>query len=75
MRAKKSSKKGFGDAVSTLIMFIAVISVTTGLVIAFMNYVDTTQQSFNKQTTLSSNKLRTSVSISNVHYDSTGNVF
>jgi archaellum component FlaG (FlaF/FlaG flagellin family) len=67
------NKKAFGGAVSTMIMFIAVVSVTTGLVIAFMNFVDSTEQSFSTQTELSSNKLRTSMSISNIVYNDTSN--
>jgi archaellum component FlaG (FlaF/FlaG flagellin family) len=63
-------KKGFAGAVSTLIMFIAVISVTTGLVIAFMNYVNDTQHSFSKKNELSSNKLKTSISVTNIYYNS-----
>ena len=64
-------KKGFGGAVSTLIMFIAIISVTTGLVIAFMNYVNETQHSFDKKNDLSSKRLRTSITITNTYYNST----
>ena len=67
------TKKGFGDAVSTLIMFIAVISVTTGLVIVFKNYVASTQDSFSVQNELTSNKLRSAISISNIYYNTTSN--
>lgn len=70
---KKYSKKAFGDAVSTLIMFIAVISVTTGVVIVFKNYVVDTQDSFSTQSELTSNKLRTAISINNIYYNSSDN--
>lgn len=68
------NKKGFGDAVSTLIMFIAVISVTTGLVIVFKNYVATTQDSFHVQNELTSNKLRSSITITNIYYNTSSNI-
>ncbi|MFW6008884.1 MAG: hypothetical protein ACOC16_02085 [Nanoarchaeota archaeon] len=67
MRLK--NKKAFGGAVSTLIMFIAVLIVTTSLVILFMNYVNDTQQSFSKKNELSSNKIKTSLAITNIHYN------
>lgn len=69
----KKSKKGFGDAVSTLIMFIAVISVTTGIVVVFKNYVTDTQDSFNVQNKLTSSKLRTSIGITNIYYNDSSN--
>lgn len=68
---KKNSKKAFGDAASTLILFIAVISVTTGIVIMFKNYVADTEHAFSTQHDLSTNKLETSLSVSNVYYNST----
>lgn len=61
--------KAFGGVASTLIMFIAIISVTTGLVMAFVNYVETTEQSFSVQNKLTSNKLRTATTISYINYD------
>ncbi len=70
---KFKSRKGFGSVVSTLIMFIAIVGVTTGLVIAFENYVGETQRSFSTQNELASNKLKTSLSITNEFYNSTGN--
>lgn len=68
------TKNGFGDAVSTLIMFIAVISVTTGLVIVFKNYVGATQDSFSVQNELTSNKLRSSITISNIYFNTSSNM-
>lgn len=70
---KNKNKKAFGGVASTLIMFIAIISVTTGLVIAFMNYTQSTKRSFDQQSELAGNKLRTSVSISNIYYNTTSN--
>jgi archaellum component FlaF (FlaF/FlaG flagellin family) len=70
----KRNKKGFGGIASTLIMFIAIISVTTGLVIAFTNYIRSTEQSLTVQNDLTSNKIKTSVTITNVYYNGTTNV-
>ncbi len=67
------NRKGFGDAASTLIMFIAVMSITTGLVVAFSNYMSKTQGSFTFQNELTSNKLRTSIGVTNVYYNDTSN--
>ena len=67
------NKKGFGSVVSTLIMFIAIVGVTTGLVISFKNFVGDTQSSFSTQNELASNKLKTSLSITNNYYNSSSN--
>jgi len=63
------NKKGFGGTVSTLIMFIAIMTVTTGLVITFVNYVKSTEDSFLVQEKLSTNKIKTSITISNIYYN------
>jgi len=73
LKHKNKSKKAFGDVVSTLIMFIAIVSITTGLVVVFQNYVVDTQDSLSKQSKLTSGKLRTSISIINTYYNSTSN--
>lgn len=70
----KSNKKGFGDAVSTLIMFIAVVSVTVGLVVVFQNYVTDTQQSYVSQNEIVSGKLKTSITITNIFFNDTTNI-
>lgn len=62
-------KKGFGEVASTLIMFIAVLGVTIGVVISFQNFVIDTQGSFEDQQELTSNKLKTAISISNTYYN------
>jgi archaellum component FlaG (FlaF/FlaG flagellin family) len=65
------NKKAFGSVVSTLIMFIAIVGVTTGMVIAFQNYISKTQSSFSSQNELTSNKLKTALSITNEYYNAT----
>ncbi len=51
-------------------MFIAIMTVTTGLVITFVNYVRSTEDSFLVQEKLTTSKIKTSISISNVYYNS-----
>ncbi len=70
----KWQKKAVGDAISTLILFIAVISVTTGLVIVFKDYVFDSQTAFQSQSELTSNKIKTSISITNIYYNQSSNV-
>lgn len=65
------SKKGFGEVASTLIMFIAIIGITLGLILSFQSFVVDTQGSFNEQQDLTSNKLKSSISITNTFYNST----
>lgn len=67
------TKKGAGEAVSALIMFIAIVGITTGLVITFKNYISDTQSSLDYQNQETSNKLRTSIAITNIYYNATGN--
>lgn len=73
MKFFKMNKKGFGSVVSTLIMFIAIVGVSTGLVIAFQNYVLDTQKAMNIQNDVTSNKLKSSISITNIYYNSSSN--
>lgn len=70
----KKNKKAFGDAASTLILFIAVVMVTTGVIILFKNFVSETQGSFSVQSDVVNNKLKTIISISNVYYNSSSNI-
>lgn len=65
-----NEKRGGGEAISALIMFIAVIIVTVAVVMSFKNYVFETQQSVSVQNDLTSNKLKTSISITNIYYNS-----
>lgn len=67
------SKKGFGEVASTLIMFIAVIAVTVGVVASFQNFVVDTQDSFKDRQDLTNDKLKTSIAITHVYYNSTSN--
>lgn len=67
----KFNKKAFGDVVSTLIMFIAIVGLSTGIVVAFQQYVSQTQDSMRVQNDVTSNKLKTILSITNVNYNST----
>jgi len=69
-----SGKKAFGDVASTLIMFVAIIGVSTGLVIAIKNYAIDTQESFDFQNKVITNQLKTSIDIINVYYDDTTNM-
>jgi archaellum component FlaF (FlaF/FlaG flagellin family) len=65
----KRNKKGFGGVASTLIMFIAIISVTTGLVIALKNYTLDTQESISFQNKVVSNQLKTAIEITNIFHN------
>jgi len=67
----KNKRKAFGGVVSTLILFIAVVGVSTGLVIAFKNYVSDTQSALDAQNQITSNKLKSAISITNIFYNST----
>lgn len=71
--SKKLNKKAFGDVVSALILFIAVIGISTGLVIAMKNYAVSTQDSMRNQNEVMNNQLRTIIDISHVSYNSTSN--
>ena len=66
------AKKGAGEAVSALIMFIAIVGISTGMVIAFKNYIADTQSSLEYQNKETSNKLKTSIAITNIYYNSSG---
>ena len=66
-------KKAAGDAISALILFIAVVAISTGIVIAMKNYALETQESFNTQSDVINNQLKTSIDITNIVYDSATN--
>lgn len=55
---------------SQVILFIAVISITTGLVAVFNNYVQETTSSTRIQWQLMSNNLKTDVTITSIDYKS-----
>lgn len=65
------NKKGFGDAVSALILFIAVLLVSAGVVVVLQNYVFETQESIRFQSDTTSNQLNTLISITNTFYNDT----
>ena len=67
---KKLNKKAFGGVVSTLIMFIAIVGVSTGMVIAFQNYIFDTQSAMKVQNDISANKLK---SLGDKFKETTGN--
>ena len=69
----RKKNNAFGSVVSTLILFIAVVGVSTGLVIAFKNYISDTQTALNVQNDVTSNKLKSAISITNIYYNSTSN--
>ena len=66
---KICTKKGFGGVASTLIMFIAIIGVTTGMVMSFQNYFIETKTVLDSQQKQTNQKLKTFISITNVYYD------
>lgn len=63
------SKKAFGGVASTLIMFIAIVGISTGLVISFKNYISEAQASFDFQNDLTVSKLKTAMSVTHVTYN------
>ncbi len=70
---KDQNKKAFGSVASTMIMFIAIVGVSLGMVMSFQNYVVDTQDALSTQKDITSNKLRSAISISNIFYNSTSN--
>lgn len=66
------NKRGFGGVASTLIMFIAIMGVTTGMVMAFQNFFLQTQDSLNFQQKQTNEKLKTFITITNTYYDAPG---
>ncbi|MFT4244074.1 MAG: hypothetical protein ACMXYB_01320 [Candidatus Woesearchaeota archaeon] len=65
----KILKKGAGDAISALILFIAVIGVSLGVIIAFQQFVTQSQDSLTTQQDLILKKVQTQLIISNVFYE------
>ena len=60
---------GFSTAAAQTILFIAVIILSTGLVMVYKNVVDTTASSLQFQSNLLSNKVKTDITITNVYYN------
>jgi archaellum component FlaF (FlaF/FlaG flagellin family) len=63
------TKKAFGGVASTLIMFIAIIGVTTGMVMSFQNYFLQTKDTLNSQQKQTNEKLKTFITITHTYYD------
>jgi archaellum component FlaF (FlaF/FlaG flagellin family) len=68
----KNTKRGFGGVASTLIMFIAIIGVTTGMVMSFQNYFLQTKDTLNYQQQQTNEKLKTFITITHTYYDAPG---
>ena len=66
------NKKAAGDAVSTLILFIAIVGISVGLVVSIKNYAFETQESLRFQNNVVNKQLKTSIDITNVYYNETG---
>ncbi len=60
---------GFSTAAAQTILFIAVIILSTGLVMVYKNVVDTTASSLQFQGNLLSDKVKTDITITNVYYN------
>lgn len=65
---------GFGSIVSQIIMFIAVISLATGVVVVFKTYVDESNSAMTEQWKGMSNNLKTDIDITSANYNSTTNL-
>jgi len=61
-------------AITQLIMFIAVLSITAGLIMALKSYSDETESAFNTQNERYNNYIMTSISIDVVHFDNETNI-
>lgn len=61
---------GFSELASSLIMFITVLSLTAGVVVAMKQQVDSTSHSMVAEQKRVSNELRTSINIDSVFYSS-----
>ncbi|MFA6088583.1 MAG: hypothetical protein WC755_01850 [Candidatus Woesearchaeota archaeon] len=59
---------GASTVAAQVILFIAIIGITTGLVVVFNNYVDETTSSTRSQWQMMSNNLKTDVTITSIGY-------
>lgn len=69
-RLLSPSKRAAGDAISAIILFVAVLSVSIGVVVAFQQFILDTQTSLDKRQDYAINSLNTQLIVSNVYYDS-----
>ena len=64
---------GSSTVASHAIMFIAVMTMATSLVVVFKGYVDTTSSAIITQQKFMADQLKTDISISHINYDNTTN--
>ncbi|MFP4402295.1 MAG: hypothetical protein ACLFPL_03595 [Candidatus Nanoarchaeia archaeon] len=74
MRTSRIYKKGAGDAISTLILFIAVLGISIGLIVAFQQFSNQTQSSLKTKQDSISDRLDTQLSIIYTAYDTNSNI-
>ncbi len=69
--AGEKGNMGFSNITSHLLLFIATLLISTGLVIIFKGYIDASSDSLLKQQQFVSNQFETDITIENVGYDNT----
>ncbi len=67
------NKKGAGSVVSTLILFITILILTASLVVYLNEYTSNTQDSMKVESERISNKLKTSLEIIYIDYNTSNN--
>ncbi len=65
---------GASTVVTQTILFIAVLTIATGLIIGIKNFSDKTESSLNTQSNAYNELIKTDISIDVVHYDNTTNI-
>lgn len=73
MREFKNNSKAGGDAISSLILFIAVLGISIAIIAGFQQFAADTQTSMKNQQDLLSKKINTQYIISNIVYDTSTN--
>jgi archaellum component FlaG (FlaF/FlaG flagellin family) len=73
MRKLCNTSKAGGDAISSLILFIAVLGISIAIIAGFQQFATDTQTSMKNQQDLLSKKINTQYIISNIVYDTTIN--
>lgn len=59
---------GFGNLATTIIMFIAVLLVATGVIVSLRTNIDQTQSSMKAQADMLNNQIKTSLTITQTNY-------
>ena len=59
---------GFGNVATTIIMFIAVLLLATGVIVSLRTQIDQTQSSMNAQAEMLNNQIKTSITITQTNY-------